>query len=382
MRPRGRVFDDFVHLFRLSHIILSLSDPRTDLPFLTTDNTDSFVPSLPAVAGLAGLPVTGLVRQSPADFVVEEDLGFDFSGHGSHALVQVRKRGLNTLDVIDAISRISGVAKRDVGFSGLKDRHALTTQWFSVPVEHSRSVNLAGLEHERIEVLSVHRHSKKLRRGSHRGNRFRIRVRAIEGDLDELDIRLAEIKAKGVPNYFGPQRFGHANLQKADALFEGKLRRVSRSERSILLSAARSFIFNQVLSARVMDGTWSALLAGDVAVLDGTNSYFQVEEVTAELQVRLSDFDIHPSGPLYGVGANPAGGKVRACESRAFEENGYRCRGLEKFGLRFQRRPTRLQVKDLQWQVSGDDLELSFYLATGGYATSVLSQAVKPKQEE
>lgn len=315
---------------------------------------------------------SGCLKRAPSDFVVEEILGFDFSGSGEHVVLQIRKQDMNTLDVVDAISRVCGVARRHVGFGGLKDKHALTTQWFSVLLPPGKHPNWGKLENERIEILRVDRTIRKLKRGSHRGNRFKIAVRDVSGNLDALRNGLSNIEGVGVPNYFGPQRFGYSNLEKADAMFSGSLR-VSRAGKGILLSAARSSIFNEVLARRDAAGTWNKLLPGDVASLDGSNSFFTVDEPTAELQGRLDRFDIHPSGPLYGIGDNPAAAEVGRLESEVFQKYQHRCQGLSNFGLRLQRRALRLKVADFRWELSIDGtLTLSFLLGKGGYATAVV----------
>ena len=318
--------------------------------------------------------VTGLIKQVPADFVVEEIVGFEFTGTGEHVVVQVKKQDLSTLEVVDAISRVTGSSKKDIGFCGLKDKRAISTQWFSVRVPAQAEAALPSLENERIEILSYDRHCKKLKRGHHFGNHFSIKVRQLGGDMIALADNLQKLRITGVPNYFGPQRFSRNNLRKADALFCGQLKRVSHAERGMVLSSVRSAMFNEVLTHRVRDGTWNKLLVGDAANLNGTNSHFQVREVTEELQNRLTQFDVHPSGPLFGTGRNPVANGVYQLESGVFGQHPTWCEGLSKFGLRLQRRSLRLKVSDLRWEIfNNETLALSFSLRKGGFATSVLS---------
>lgn len=319
-------------------------------------------------------PATGLIKQGADDFLVDELMPFSFSGNGEHVVLRIKKQGLSTFEVVDEIRRRTGIPGRDIGFCGLKDKHATTIQWFSVHCPNDEPGSWSMLENERMRVLAVGRHSKKLKRGHHGGNYFRIKIRQLRGDSMRLERRLLEIGAKGVPNYFGPQRFGRRNLEKADALFRGSLKKASRREQSLLLSSVRSRMFNDVLSERVRDGSWNTLQPGDVAVLNKSNSYFRVEAATEELQDRLDGFDIHPSGPLFGEGENPAGQGVRQLESSVFKEYQHWCVGLRKFGLRFQRRSLRIPVVDLQWKLPDEDLlEISFFLYKGGFATSVLN---------
>lgn len=317
--------------------------------------------------------ITGVIRSQPEDFEVHEVLGFEPSGHGEHLMLQVEKRLINTHDVLRRIGEATGVSERDIGCCGLKDKHAVAKQWFSVldPVQGLSS--LQDLDDERIRVVTMARHNRKLRRGAHRGNRFRIRVRQLSGNRECVDERLRCADTGGVPNFFGPQRFGTSNLARADDLFKGRLKRLSRSRRGILLSAARSSIFNEVLARRVRNEQWSALRAGDVAVLDGSNSFFRVDAMDETLQHRLEQFDIHPSGPLFGVGENPATGGTAEIEADVFDLLRHRCDGLIKYGLRMERRSLRLRARDLEWTWPEDnELLLSFELPRGGYATSVL----------
>jgi len=202
----------------------------------------------------------------------------------------------------------------------------------------------------------------------------------MEGDSGELEHRLGMVAKHGVPNYFGEQRFGRngSNLQTADRLFRNPKLRLSRNKRSLTLSAARSFIFNQVLSARVNTGNWSAPLVGDAMQLDGSHSYFIAEAVDADLSRRVASQDIHPTGPLHGRGENPAQGACRELEAAVLADHASWCAGLEATGLKQDRRALRLNVANLtwQWEPSGE-LVLTFSLPAGAYATSVLREVVQ-----
>lgn len=327
-------------------------------------------------------PASGAIKQITGDFVVDELVDFAFSGSGEHALLQIRKRNLSTFDVVDRIHRVIGTPKRDIGFCGLKDKQAITTQWFSVRCTRRYRQAWSVLEDERMEIIAATRHARKLRRGSHSGNRFQIRIRQLEGNLALLQRRLLQIKVDGVPNYFGPQRFGQRNLEKVSALFSGELSTPPPAERSLLLSSARSRMFNDVLSCRVRDGSWNTLQPGDVAMLDKTNSYFRVDAVSAELLARLQRFDIHPSGPLFGNGENPAARGIFALEAEVLLRYQQWCAGLRQFGLRFQRRALRMGVAQMRWEFSDDGiLDLYFVLHKGSFATSVLNDFLATKQD-
>jgi tRNA pseudouridine13 synthase len=314
------------------------------------------------------------IKEEPDDFEVVETLGFDPSGDGEHDYLWVEKRGANTAWVARQLARHAGVPNRDIGYSGLKDRQAVTRQWFSVRRPSAAGTNWNRLDVPGVRVLDIARNRRKLKRGSHDGNAFRIVVcgaRAAPGILEE---RLRMIRELGVPNYFGPQRFGRqgANLALAASLASG--RRLGREKRGFAVSAARSFLFNEVLSARVADGSWNRILPGDAANLDGTGSHFLVDSADREIDSRVARFDLHPTGPLWGDGDLASGGAVQAAERRVARLHAGMARGLESLRVGMDRRPLRLKVADLDWQLSGDKLLLSFALRRGSYATAVLRE--------
>ena len=189
--------------------------------------------------------------------MVEEELGYQASGEGEHVFLTVRKRGRNTQEVARAIAKLSGVPQVAVGYAGLKDRHAVTTQHFTVQLPGREAPDWALLEDDSLQILSAERHHRKIRRGGLRGNRFVIRVDSARGDRDLVEQRLQRIARAGVPNYFGSQRFGRdgQNLVRVAELFAGRGRRPGREQRGLLLSAARAQLFNRVLQARVEDGS-------------------------------------------------------------------------------------------------------------------------------
>jgi tRNA pseudouridine13 synthase len=323
-----------------------------------------------------GAPVCiGRIRVRPEDFQVEEILGFEPDGSGAHTLVSVRKTGANTDWAARRLARSAGVSVRDVGFAGLKDRHAVTTQWFSIP--GAPDLDLDGLGADGLEVIRRVPHGRKLRRGCHAGNRFRIRIRDGHGPEREIEGRLRVISARGVPNYFGPQRFGRhgGNLRLASALASG--RKLNRRERGFALSAARSAIFNAVLAERIAKGEWDRLTAGDVAILDGSASWFPVDDVDSELRARLEAFDIHPSGPLWGKGSPPTTGPVREREEAVAGCLPDMADCLVSAGLKQERRALRLPVRGFRWRLGEGEMELEFCLPRGAFATTVLSEILE-----
>lgn len=247
------------------------------------------------------------LRATPEDFRVDELPGFEPSGQGEHLLLTVRKRGMNTAHAARCIAQWAGVGEVAIGYAGLKDRHAVTTQRFTVhlPKRNAPAIGALAIDDpsgERLEVLDHAWHAKKLPRGALAGNRFVLALRDVEGERGAVDARLETIATRGVPNYFGEQRFGRGggNVAAALAMFAG--RRMRREQRSVLLSAARSELFNRVLAARIRSACWDRPLDGEVWMLDGTRSVFGPQPFDDALAARLDAYDIHPTGPLWGEG--------------------------------------------------------------------------------
>lgn len=320
-----------------------------------------------------GQPVLAArIRSAPEDFRVDEVLGFEPSGSGEHLFVEVEKRGANTAWVAKQLARWAGIAPMGVGYAGLKDRHAVTRQWFSLRLP-KRVAPEQPFEDAEAQLLQQVWHGRKLPRGALRGNRFTVVLRELVGDRAAIGQRLADIAAHGVPNYFGAQRFGRegGNIEAARAMFGG--RRVDREQRSLLLSSARSAVFNAVLGERVRRGDWARPIEGEVCMLDGSHSVFGPEPVDAALLERAARLDVHPTGPLWGAGELRCVAEARALElavAGGFEEL---CRGLEQAELRQERRALRLPVRELDWAFEADGaLRLTFFLPAGAFATSVL----------
>ena len=324
-----------------------------------------------------GIPTClGTIRATPEDFRVDEVLGFEPDGDGEHACLHIRKRGANTADVAQQLARLAGVRPMDVSYAGLKDRHAVTTQWFSVYLGNRPEPQWDQLESEAVQILTATRHGRKLRRGTLKGNRFTLRIRDLTGDATDLEQRLQSIATQGVPNYFGEQRFGYDNLTRAAALFEGRIKVKDRNKRGLYLSAARSAIFNHLLSQRVAAGTWNRAQDGDVMMLDGSHSVFAVDRVDDEIIRRVHEQDIHPSGPLWGRGELRSEGQVKVLEQQCAQDYALFCDGLERAGMKQERRALRLPVRELTWRREEAGMELEFFLPAGSYATVVLRELV------
>ena len=337
---------------------------------------------LPRAHGAA--PVRGRIKQRSEDFVVDEILGFEPEGDGPHVWLQIRKRDTNTQWLAGVIARLVGVPRHGVGFAGLKDRAAVTTQWFSVPVEGRAEPDWGLLASGEVEILRVTRHRKKLRRGIQKGNRFRIRVLDARGDRDAVVERARIIAACGTPNYFGEQRFGHdgGNIPAAwRMLVEGRRVR-DRGMRGLYLSAARSMLFNRVLARRVVDGTWRRALPGEAVMLDGTNSVFPMDEPDADIEERLERLDVHPTGPMWGEGDALATGEASRVETEALAECGAWRDGLVAARLDAARRALRVPVAELEVAFEdADRLSLSFVLPAGAYATMAIRELVESEPE-
>jgi len=330
--------------------------------------------ALPEWARAHGAPLfAASIRGEPADFQVIEDLGFDLAGDGEHDFLWVEKVAANTDWVARQLARHAGVRAADVGYSGMKDRHAITRQWFSVP---RRETGWASFAAEGVTILDVRRHHRKLRRGAHAGNSFRIALRTPRAAAlrQAAEERLACVADCGVPNYFGPQRFGRdgGNIDLARRLFSGA--RLKRDKRSIAISAARSFLFNEILSARVADGSWQQVLPGEVVNLDGSGSVFRADSVDETLERRAREMDIHPTATLWGLRSEISGEVIETLERNATDVHADLRTGLERLSVKAAHRPLRMRVADLSWEIENDALWLEFTLPPGAFATAVLRE--------
>ena len=322
-------------------------------------------------------PLTAELRRTPEDFRVDEILGYDADGEGEHALLWVEKRDANTDWVARELARFAGAPPLNVGYAGLKDRHAVTRQAFTVQLAGKPDPDWSAFPHAEVKVLASTRHKRKLKRGALRGNRFVLVMRDVQGDKTRAEEILQAIVARGVPNYFGEQRFGRegGNVAQARAMFAG--RRVDRDKRSILLSAARSHIFNNVLAARVERDVWDKPLDGDIWSLAGSRSWFGPEPFDDTLAARLAQGDIHPSGPLWGQGEPPTTSAAGDLERHIAAAHTDLTNGLAAARMEQERRPLRLMLKDLRWRWLDDEtLELAFELPAGAYATVVARELI------
>lgn len=335
----------------------------------------------PALPYAFGGPVgTGLLRAEPEDFQVQEIGICEPDGAGEHVWLWVRKRNANTEWVARQLARFAGVTPREVSYAGLKDRHAVTEQWFSVQLPGKADPDWSTARIEGVEILRAERHSRKLKRGALRGNRFRLHVRGYTGSRADLETRVAAIVGQGVPNFFGVQRFGRdgQNLTAAAAMLRGEGPRVDRHVRGLYLSAARSFLFNQVLAARVASASWAQVLLGDALQLDGSRSWFIADGSDPTLEQRIADLAVHPTGPLWGRGALGTQAAANELEAATLAAYSDWCKGLEHAGLEQDRRALRVAVRDIEAQwLDENDLVFQFSLPSGCYATTVLRELIE-----
>jgi tRNA pseudouridine13 synthase len=316
------------------------------------------------------------LRSAPEDFVVEEQIPFALAGAGEHLWVKLRKRGFNSEQVATQLARTAGVTRREVGYAGMKDRHAITVQWFSLHLAGRPDPDWGSLPAGMTVDESI-RHSRKLKTGALSGNRFVIVLRDCQGDQAAVRQRGEQIRIRGVPNYFGEQRFGHGggNVAAARAMFAGSSQARDRKQAGIYLSAARSLLFNEVLARRVTAGTWDQVLDGDALILNGSRSFFVPANVDETIQQRLAEGDVHPSGPLWGRGELPTHASVRALEQSVASDHADLACGLEAAGMKQERRALRVipQEFDAAWQ-DATTLRLTFALPPGSYATVLLRE--------
>jgi tRNA pseudouridine13 synthase len=333
--------------------------------------------TIPEWAFAYGSPTgQGDIRTLPEDFIVEETLAFEPSGSGEHIFLQIQKTGENTEYVARQLARFANVRQRDIGFAGMKDRHAITTQWFSVWLPKGDEPNWESFETDGFKILSVTRHARKLKRGALANNRFELTIRQWQGDKTKTIEQLTAIKNHGVPNYYGSQRFGNGgqNVVKALAMFEGA--KVGREQRSLYLSATRSFLFNHILSARIEHESWANGLNGDVVMIDGSHSCFACETIDDDIHARLTQNALHPTGALFGKGESRLTGEALVLEQNELELFPELTKGLIAFGLENDRRALRVNVANLTWEFDDTILKLKFNLPAGSYATAVLREII------
>lgn len=321
---------------------------------------------------------TAVLKAVAEDFQVDEVLNIPLSGTGEHLWLWVEKRNLNTEEAARRIARAAGVPARNISYAGLKDRQALTRQWFSLHLPGKADPQLDRAEDETLKILSAGRHQRKLQRGAHSANGFTLRLTELRADRAALDARLERIRTHGVPNYFGLQRFGFegGNVHGAREYAARQELPVQRNLRSRLLSAGRSYLFNRLLAERVAAGSWDQAQVGDLLAFTDSRSFFPAGEAECN-DPRLAVLDLHPTGPLWGAGDSPAAGVIRAAETAIAEAEPSIAKWLAEAGMKHERRILRLPIGGLSWHYPEPDiLQLEFVLPTGCFATAVVRELV------
>ncbi|MBF8639293.1 MULTISPECIES: tRNA pseudouridine(13) synthase TruD [Pseudomonas] len=321
---------------------------------------------------------TAVLKATAEDFQVNEVLDIPLEGEGEHLWLWVEKRGLNTEEAARRLARAAGVPLRAISYAGLKDRQALTRQWFSLHLPGKTDPELSAAEGDALCILKRARHRRKLQRGAHAANGFTLRLTELAADRDKLEERLSKIAAEGVPNYFGLQRFGYegGNLGEARHFAQQGSLPEQRNRRSRILSAARSYLFNQVLAQRVAAGSWNVARVGDLLAFTDSRSFFPAGEAECS-DPRLAALDLHPTGPLWGEGDSPAGGAVQQEEQGVAADAAGLPAWLADAGLRHERRILRLPINGLSWHYPEPDiLQLDFVLPAGCFATVVVRELV------
>ena len=325
-----------------------------------TDSHYTTLPPWPNAYPASGASAT--LKLLNEDFIVTE-LPLQLpSGAGEHVWLDVEKNGANTAFVAEQLAAAAGVQTWDVGYAGLKDRYAITRQWFSLYLPKGETPDLTALQHPEFKVLSQSRHVKKLRPGDLQGNRFRIVLRDVAGDREAIEANLKAIAAQGVPNYFGAQRFGHdgGNVEQGRAMLAREIRVRNPKKKGIYLSAVRSFIFNEVLALRIQQGRWGQTLPGDVMDESG-----------------------RPTGPLWGRGRVSTTDEAQALELGVAARHATLCDGMEHAGLDQERRALVASPVDMTWDwPQADQLVLTFSLPAGNYATSVLNEILRTTEPD
>ncbi len=315
-------------------------------------------------------------RQQPDHFQVDEELEFQPCGQGDHLYLKIRKTNSNSHWLMEQLANKTGLRRVDIGYAGRKDRFAVTSQWFSLHLPGNKTINLSDFQTSDYQVLEQVRHTKKLRKGELKGNHFKLQLLDFEGDYEDFVKRTEQITREGSPNYFGPQRFGHnfSNIDKARDMLSGKSRVRDRNKRSIYLSAARSFLFNQVLAKRIELGIWQQPIMGDRFWDHNEQRLTDTLDHTDELLNQLVQGELSITGPLPGDGKSHVSDAALDLENNLFSSEAELCKGIANSRVKWQRRPLRVIPDNFRCSHSKQGIEIAFFLNAGSYATSLLRE--------
>lgn len=335
---------------------------------------------LSSLAYLNGKPTaTGKIKAQPEHFQVKEILGYEFAGSGEHLLVHIRKTGENTSFVANELAKACGVKSKDVSWAGLKDRHAVTEQWLSVHLPKGDTPDFSAFlaQYPSIEILATTRHNKKLRPGELAGNHFTVTLSEVS-DVEDVLQRLSVISQMGVPNYFGSQRFGNQgnNLEEARRWGKENVRTRNQNKRSMMLSAARSWIFNSIVSARIEKGLFNQTIEGDLLQ---TESGLQLVSCASleQSQCLITNTEAQITAAMAGDNALPTQQQALDLEQPYLDAEPDLMALIRGNRMRHERRPIALKAQDLTWSVDGEDVTLSFSLDSGCFATAIVRELIE-----
>lgn len=322
----------------------------------------------------------GRLKAEFADFIVKEELGYSLAGEGEFVAVKVRKTNANTLFVGEKLAEFAGISAKNMSYAGLKDRHAITEQWFCLHLAGKATPDFSQFQLDDVEILEITRHNRKIRVGSLDGNHFELLLRDVV-ESDELTLRLDRLQAVGFPNYFTEQRFGRDgyNLTQAQRWAEGEIQVNDRKKRSFYLSAARSEIFNLIVSDRIAAGLVDQVLEHDIVQLAGSNSWFvaQANELE-ELNKRLDSGDILLTAAL--IGENSLEQTASERERAIVAEQTLLLNLMKKARMNAARRAMLCKPENLRWQFEPEGLRLQFFLPAGSYATGLVRELMTIKE--
>lgn len=335
---------------------------------------------------LHGKPLSsGTLKSIPEDFIVKEDLGFELDGEGEHVMVRVEKTGCNTLFVAEQLAKFAKISARVVSYAGLKDRHAVTEQWFCLQMPGKDTPDFSAWQLEGCRVLAVTRQKRKLRIGSLKGNQFEITLRDIS-NANDVEQRMQKIATSGVPNYFGEQRFGRdgQNLTQALRWANQEIQVRERNKRSFYLSAARSAMFNHVASERIAQGIQQQVLLGDALQLTGRGSWFvATQEELPSLQSRLLSSELSVTAPLPGDGELGTQDDALAFETACLTEYQAVIPLMQRERVSPVRRAIITKPQNFSWQWLDDStVKLAFFLNSGCFATSVVREIINQNGQD
>ena len=323
--------------------------------------------------------IGGQIKDDPSHFVVEEVPLYEPVGEGEHLYLRLTREGMTTRELQQRLARLFNLKETDVGYAGMKDKHARVTQTFSLPIRDAGENAARNIqENLPVEVLSVRYHRNKLKRGHLLGNRFRIRVIDPGPDTLPRAQNIARmLRENGLPNFYGEQRFGAEkdNVQKGREVLLGRGPR-DRWLRNLLLSAYQAFLFNSWLAERIRCGWFESILKGDIAQKTDTGGMFEIEDPNVEYP-RFRDGEITYTGPIYGTKMRWPGGKPQELEQRILDAAGVTEDMLKKSRLSGSRRLARLLVKDIKISSLQNDTVFEFALPKGAYATTLLREFMK-----